>query len=320
VQPGPDGVRDARRLASAALDGRANGLAADAELVVTELVTNAVLHGAPPVLVRITGRRHRVRIEVSDSATTLPLRHHRRSEGMTGRGLDVVETLSHAWGVQSGPEGKLVWAELGRPRRFFPSRSDYPDAEAATLSELDSGADKHYPVRLGWVPTELLLAAKAHIDNILRELTLIREGAEAGLPADTIDMLATVTQDFAEARIEIKRQALAAARRGEVYTDLTLSLPLTAADAGIRYLAALDEADRQARSARLLTVAAAPSHRVFREWYVRSLCDQLKSAAMGEAPHEATTFALVLAHELDRMAARVAPSEAHYRYPGGTEA
>jgi hypothetical protein len=164
-----------------------------------------------------------------------------------------------------------------------------------------------YEVHLGWVPTELLVAAKAHIDNIVRELVFMqrRADAEKRLPSETVRMLVRVTEDFAEARTEIKRQALEAARRDAEFTDLRLHLPVSAATTGLRYLAALDEADRQARSARLLTIAAPPSHRVFREWYVRSLVDQLQAASRGEVPPHIPTFALVLARELDRVAAQV---------------
>jgi GAF domain-containing protein len=111
----------------------------------------------------------------------------------------------------------------------------------------------------------------------------------------------TVTKDFAEARTEIKRQALAAAERGEVMTDLELKLPLTAAAAGERYLAALDEADRYARAARMLTMAPPRSHREFRRWYVQSLVDQLRAVARGELPQKARPFPQLLADEVDRL-------------------
>ncbi|HVT21191.1 MAG TPA: ATP-binding protein [Mycobacteriales bacterium] len=306
VKPGLDGVRAARRLTSSTLQNLSNGLASDAELVVTELVTNAVLHGAPPISFRVRGRRDRVRIEVTDSGRSLPLRGRANTEGMTGRGLAVVEELSNAWGVEPTDDGKLVWAELGRPRRRTTRRSARIDLDAVRGTWVGADPAPRYEVHLGWVPTELLVAAKAHIDNIVREITLMRAPSDdaARLPSETVGLLARVTEDFAEARNEIKRQALDAARRGDVYTDLTLHLPVSAAAAGLRYLAALDEADRQARSAQLLTVAAPPSHRLFREWYVRALVDRLRAASRGEPPTPVTTFSLVLAHELDRMRAQ----------------
>ncbi|HEX3705681.1 MAG TPA: ATP-binding protein [Mycobacteriales bacterium] len=303
VTPGHDGVRAARRLTSATLQSLPEPLAADAELVVAELVTNAVLHGAPPISLRLRGRCGRVRIEVEDAVQAGPLRGW-RGEGMTGRGLEVVDSLSYAWGVRLTDSGKLVWAELGRPRRSAARRAAASAADLSGSELLASGTERHYEVRLGWVPTELLLAAKIHIDNVVRELVLMRSPAadEVGLPAETVQRLARVTQDFTEARREIKSQAVAAARRGDVFTDLVLTLPLSAAEAGLRYLAALDEADQQARDARLLTVAAPPSHRVFREWYVREIVAQLQAVARDDPPPRTTQFSLVLAAELDRLA------------------
>lgn len=306
VPPGPEGVRAARRLTSATLRTLPAGVTSDAELVVTELVTNAVLHGSPPISLKVRGARGRVRVEVSDCGHTLPLRTQKNIESMTGRGLAVVESLSSAWGIEPADSGKLVWAELGRPRRLLLSRSkNDPDALSP---QQNPDPTPRYEIHLGWVPTELLVAAKAHIDNIVRELVLMQgTSAQERLPSETVRMLARVTEDFAEARNEIKRQAIDAARRKAVFTDLTLHLPVSAATTGLRYLAALDEADRQARSARLLTIAAPPSHRVFREWYVRSLVDQLRAASRGEPPPAAPTFSLVLADELDRVAAQAEP-------------
>ncbi len=300
---GANGVRTARRMTAETLRKLPDALLADAEIVVTELVTNAVLHGAPPIVLRVSGRRERVRIEVVDCGRNVPLRLHRGVDGMTGRGIAVVEALSNTWGVEPSGTGKVVFAELGRPRRR-PTRNSArgnPDALRAAWSAED--AVRRYEVQLGFVPTALLVAAKAHIDNIVRELALIRAGAdgELGLPSKTVDLLLRATEDFGEARNEIKRQAVDAARRGDAFTDLTLHLPLSAANAGLRYLMALDEADRQARAARLLTVAAPPSHRVFREWYVRGLADQLVAASHHQARPPLQPFSLALAIEFDRI-------------------
>jgi hypothetical protein len=304
VVPGREGVRAARRLTSTTLQGHQQALAADAELVVTELVTNAVLHGAAPITLRLRRRRNRVLIEVEDSALIAPVRGW-RGEGMTGRGLEVVDSLTYAWGVRPSQRGKLVWAELGRPRRRALARRTPPGTPLVAGAALSAAhPEKHYEIRLGWVPTELLLAAKTHIDNVVRELALMHPDApEVAEPQlATADKLARVAEDFAEARREIKSQAVDAARRGDVFTDLVLSLPQSAAAAGMRYLAALDEADHQAKAVRFLTVAAPPSHRVFREWYVREIVTQLRAAGLGQSSPPTTPFSLVLAAELDRVA------------------
>ncbi|HVW79509.1 MAG TPA: ATP-binding protein [Mycobacteriales bacterium] len=325
VGPGADGARAARRLVSDALRKLPAELVADAEIVVTELVTNAMLHAAPPISVRVSGRRDRVRIEVRDCGRDVPLRLQRSQEGMTGRGIAVVESLSTAWGVEQSGNGKLVWAELGKPRRRVARASaDGPDAIRVAWSAQDT--TRRYEVHLGFVPTELLVAAKAHIDNIVRELELIRAGADAeiGLPSKTVDMLLRATERFSEARNEIKRQAVDAARRGDAFTDLTLHLPVSAANAGLHYLMALDEADRQARAARLLTVAATPSHRVFREWYVRALAEQLVAASHNQPRPPLKPFSLALAAEFDRLgtvadAGGGGSDEVYYRYADGPE-
>src|SRR5206468_2459460 len=73
------------------------------------------------------------------------------------------------------------------------------------------------------------------------------------------------------------------------------------ADAGERYLAALDESDRYARSARLLTMAPPQSHQTFRRWYVRGLIDQLRAISAGGAPVPPKPFPQVLAEEVDQL-------------------
>jgi anti-sigma regulatory factor (Ser/Thr protein kinase) len=81
-------------------------------IVVSEIVTNAVLHARTPsrIVVRWNGRR--VLVEVFDGrADELPnVRDEPPAVG--GRGLFLVEQLSTEWGVESVPSGKCVWATL----------------------------------------------------------------------------------------------------------------------------------------------------------------------------------------------------------------
>jgi anti-sigma regulatory factor (Ser/Thr protein kinase) len=109
------GVPLAREFTRATLAGWRCGaeLLSDALLVVTELVTNALLHGHGVPVVRLAARPGRLRIEVVDGSPLLPVRRTAGPDG--GWGLGLVERLAAAWGAtQVGPQ-KVVWAELSEP-------------------------------------------------------------------------------------------------------------------------------------------------------------------------------------------------------------
>ena len=308
----PDAVPRARRLVRSALSDEMPDVAGDAELVVSELVTNAALHGEAPITVRVLVNRV-ARIEVHDAGRSAPILLKQGTDAMTGRGLSMVAAIASDWGVEPSDVGKAVWAELDPDGAGADAPAPAIDLEALLVAWADDDpATATYTVELGPVSTELLLAAKSHIDNVVRELMLIREGeASSGvtIPAELSGLIRTVTVEFAEARTEIKRQAAAAAARGDVLTDLELHLSLAAADAGERYLAALDQADRYARSAHLLTLAPPRIHRVFRQWYVRTIIEQLRALANGEEAPRAVPFQLVLAREVTRLDEIAAASE-----------
>ena len=307
LDDGADAVPRARRFVAQALRGLDRAIVEDAELVVTELVTNAVLHGTPPVVLRLSPTPDRVRLEVEDAGRDMPMRMRESTDAMTGRGLSLVSRLSHGWGVEpTGESGKVVWAEVADGPAGEEGLADAVDVDALLAAWSDDEADEPtYTVELGVVPTDLLLEAKAHIDNLVREFTLAAAAANgdaADLPADLAALVQTVVHGFAAARSAIKRNALESAARGEVETRLTLSLPASAAEAGESYLAALDEADVYARSARLLTLETPPVHRVFRRWYVESLVTQLRRQAAGEPPLPQQTFLQRLAGEFAQIA------------------
>ena len=291
-----DAVPRARRWVAEQLTGTPHEeLVADAELVVSELATNALLHGEPPATVAVEVGEV-VRIEVFDASRVAPLRTRARNDAMTGRGLSLVAALARDWGVEPRPGGKVVWCELGgAPPVADEDETDVDALLAAWGDDLDElEGPVRYAVSLGDVPTDLLLAAKAHVDNLVREFTLAAHGAESGrtaaLPLDLAELVNEVLSGFAEARQAIKKQALDAAARGDERTALTVSVKADAADAGEKYLAALDDVDRYARAARLLTLETPPQHRVFRLWYVESLVAQLRAAVAGEAAPPQRTF------------------------------
>ena len=86
-------------------------------LVVSELVTNALLHGDPPVRVRLRSAGDALSVEVFDQGHVLPARRRGEPDEESGRGLLLVEVLSARWGSRASATGKVVWAELPLPER-----------------------------------------------------------------------------------------------------------------------------------------------------------------------------------------------------------
>ncbi|MDQ0577986.1 ATP-binding protein [Streptomyces rishiriensis] len=82
------------------------------ELLVSELITNAIRHGAGPPLIRLTWNGRLLRIAVSDDSDRWPrMRATERSEP-GGFGMQLLEQLAQRWGVTPRHPGKTVWADL----------------------------------------------------------------------------------------------------------------------------------------------------------------------------------------------------------------
>ncbi|MFE7275782.1 SpoIIE family protein phosphatase [Streptomyces sp. NPDC057623] len=108
-------VAEARRLALTQLE--AWGLEETAfvtELVVSELVTNAIRYGAEPIQLRLIHDRTLI-CEVSDSNSTSPHLRRARTFDEGGRGLLLVAQLTTSWGTRHTATGKTIWAEQALP-------------------------------------------------------------------------------------------------------------------------------------------------------------------------------------------------------------
>lgn len=88
----------------------------DVALVVSEMVTNAVRHAAPPVALEIEAGESDVVIAVCDGSPEPPVARIADVEAEGGRGMLLVDLLSDDHGVRSQPPGKTVWASLRRRR------------------------------------------------------------------------------------------------------------------------------------------------------------------------------------------------------------
>ncbi|MEV7868397.1 ATP-binding protein [Streptomyces sp. NPDC088124] len=117
----PESVRAARayvrEFAAYHLPGVSGAYVHDLQLVVSELVTNAVRYGTEPgdsVLVLLAVTDTCVRIEVRDPVRRRPRCRAVSQERDRGRGLFIVQALAECWGVTERPFGKAVWAQVAR--------------------------------------------------------------------------------------------------------------------------------------------------------------------------------------------------------------
>lgn len=141
LDPEPQSVRRARAWVVEELSdlGR-DDLVDAAELGVSELVTNAILHADPPILVRLGGTPQHPRVEVHDRSARPP----RVNTGMAeesqllrtvGRGLGIVALYSSTWGADLSTDGKVVWFEPALDPAT-PAVGELPAGLAADLADL----------------------------------------------------------------------------------------------------------------------------------------------------------------------------------------
>ncbi|MBY8840674.1 SpoIIE family protein phosphatase [Streptomyces sp. SP2-10] len=113
LRPDPAVVADVRALAMRQLaDWGLDEAAFATELILSELVTNAIRHGSGPVRVRLLHDRALI-CEVSDTSNTAPHLRRAASTDEGGRGLFLVAQLAQSWGTRYLPQGKVIWAECG---------------------------------------------------------------------------------------------------------------------------------------------------------------------------------------------------------------
>jgi GAF domain-containing protein len=275
----------------------------DARVVLSELMSNGVLHAGTELQVVICpGGNGGLRIEVSDASPVPvlpplqpppsscdgaprnePLEQRYASPAATGRGLAMVSALASTWGWFPDPAGgKVVWAELGTA-----------EAEEVGAGSVFSERPPYAvrPVRLIGVPVRLLKGSEDHFDDLFRELQMVglavpargpgpsgggAKGAPAGpVTAELVGLAEQVKSRLARVREPAKRVLRDAARRGERLMDLTLL-----ADAGVP--AALEMLEQllkrsgeAARAGFLLTEPPAAEIVVWRRWLRRELEGQI---------------------------------------------
>lgn len=300
LAPGPRSVHDARRWVVAQCEriGRPD-VAECAELAISELVTNAVLHGELPARLRLSGTTEHPRFEVHDGSR-IPPQPVRPGEAFdfdsldvdslddldedqlaglstVGRGLDIVARASVAWGAEIEDDGKAVWfepaAELsevaGAPFQLSSSVPS-PDEERTRVGEV--------AVQVRAMPVREFTRFQRHHRDLRREIRLLALAHEDDYP------LAKVLSDHFDALERPMRAAMGreqvdlATDRGDATVDLRLRLPRETARQMGSLIDLLDAADDFSRAQRLLTAPRTAEQRAFQIWFLSEFRRQAAGA------------------------------------------
>ena len=118
VPPVGSSVQDGRRFATATLTEWAvpPEIVQDATLIVSELLTNAIVYGTPPIRLRLRKTADELAIEVDDAASAMPRKLRATPTDLHGRGLAIVADIGSRWAARPDGYGKTVWSTLAIPR------------------------------------------------------------------------------------------------------------------------------------------------------------------------------------------------------------
>jgi anti-sigma regulatory factor (Ser/Thr protein kinase) len=115
LPPDTQSPRRARRFVAETLGPDTPRIAEVVALLVSEVVTNAVLHARTDVRLSIERGADTIRVEVADDCVSGPAVQHFAQQATTGRGLQLVERLADRWGSEPRTGGKVVWFEVAAP-------------------------------------------------------------------------------------------------------------------------------------------------------------------------------------------------------------
>ncbi|HEX6248120.1 MAG TPA: ATP-binding protein [Nocardioidaceae bacterium] len=199
----------------------------------------------------------------------------------TGRGLAIVSVLASDWGIEELEHGKRVWADLpAEPAPTHAPTAPHVDAEVAAPSDGSEQLPAGWTVvRLAGCPVELALRQDQHLDELVRELTLMSVGSANPDAAALAERLDAILEAPAHARASGRRQAQAARARGETHVDVEMAVPRRFSSEARRLHEAVQEADVLCDQQRLLTLASPFVLRDFRTWMIEEIIRQAETDA-----------------------------------------
>lgn len=259
-----------------------------AELCVSELVTNAILHGTPPISVRVRGTKAHPRVEVRDASPSPPevnidMADEENLLKTFGRGLALVALHSSAWGADLVPDGKVVW--------FEPTQNDHLAGDpSGEVFDLDQTVEQRISameqlgdpirIRIRNLPIGPWGRFRQRFFELGRELRLLSLAHEQDYPIAR-ELAEVFLQTEQERRLMQGLEKLdAAIAAGQKSADLDFLVPSSMPATMVRLQTTLERADQFCRDQRLLVLTAAPQQQELVRWWSNEFIRQ----AAGEEP------------------------------------
>jgi PAS domain S-box-containing protein len=280
LSPQPPSVGEARRLVREAIsESEHESLAERAVLLVSEVVTNALLHAGTPIDLAATVDPRGIRVEVHDGSPHLPVRRRYGPTAGTGRGLMMLEEMADDWGVSPEESGKTVWFEILAEGAAISPATGNPAAAPSTRAHT-----RTVSVTLNDMPLLLHAAWREHAEALLREhllASLEREGAEDPIRvhAEATDAMAVIDEQIPRLDVAVEPDRLMNDATEPRVSASTVRVEVPAAS--VPNFALLDRtieaALEMAGDGLVLAPPTQPEIRDFRRW----LCGQVTAQAAG---------------------------------------
>ena len=283
LEPQPSSVSRARREVRELLErGGRRDLVDAASLLVSEVVTNALLHAGTDM--DVTGRLDDdgLVLTVGDGSPHLPSRRHYAATSGTGRGLMMLDALGDDWGVTERPGGKTVWFRL--------SQGEVGIDESGTVAARHIGGGdaerRSVTVELQNMPLLLHSAWQEHAEALLREHLLANLGSDRDdaiqVHADATDAIAILEEHVPNMRVAVHSDRLMNGATEPGVSAVRVDVPVPWAS--VPHFRTLDRAIEAALDLSdeglVLTPPTQPEVQAFRRW----LCRQVQRQADGAAP------------------------------------
>lgn len=276
LEPIASSAGEARRIVRQALSeiGESGALHA-AELAVSELATNAILHAATALEVTVEVTATWVTVSVRDWHPRLPTQRHWGATATTGRGLALVASVTDEFGVDlRQPTGKSVWFRLARGAASDNAGLDAAWDIDALMADLDR-PDAHAVQLLG-LPVRLWSAGQQQWEAGLRELYLYAQSPGLG-PDEQVDLVAAGRALSVLSRA-VRQRVSEAVATVPSHVDVTLTVE---ADEHHQYAAlqeVLDLGLRMSAARQMLLPHSLPEIVALRDWACEQVLEQVHDA------------------------------------------